>query len=70
MRNEPWTERRPFTRQGACSRSRQHERMRIKAVDSNGQPVPGIVIKPRRLYRIGKKDSVHARLCVTISADD
>jgi hypothetical protein len=42
--------------------------VRVKAVDSNGQPVPGIVIKPRRLYGIGKKDGVSAGWCATMKA--
>ncbi len=42
--------------------------LRIKVVDSKGGPVAGLVIKPIHLYRTGKKDSVHARLCESVSA--
>jgi beta-lactamase regulating signal transducer with metallopeptidase domain len=41
--------------------------VRIKSVDSSGHPVPGVVIGPTALSRIGKKDRVRARLCTTAS---
>ncbi len=42
--------------------------VRIKAVDSKGQPVAGVGIKPARLYTTGKKESLDARLCTTVAA--
>ena len=44
------------------------ENVRIKTVDSKGQPVAGVVIDPVFLHRTGKKGSVQATLCATVSA--
>ena len=42
--------------------------VRIKAIGSSRQPVPGVVIKPARLARSGKKGIVQAGLCATLTA--
>jgi hypothetical protein len=42
--------------------------VRIKAVDSKGQPVAGVGVKPARLHATGKKDSLDAKLCATLNA--
>ena len=42
--------------------------VRIKAVDSKGQPVAGVGFKPVRFYVTGKKDSLDARLCGSVRA--
>jgi protocatechuate 3,4-dioxygenase beta subunit len=43
-------------------------RVRIRTVDSKGQAVAGVGIKPARLYANGKIDSLDARLCTTVRA--
>ena len=43
--------------------------VRIKAIDSNSQPVAGVLIRPARLYRTGKKDILQATLFSTVRAE-